>query len=254
MTDMLRTNWTAKFNLRSVSRAAIGGVLGAALLAAGNPAHAGDDLEQALDAPTKMFDRVLEGLGLRKDGEAMINYQERAPLVIPPSRALPPPERSDAVIANNPAWPKDPDVQQRKAEAEKQKKNTLTASEQSLHDSYPLRPAEMTPGPKPRAARRSPPPDTSQASGYGYGDKLSSTQLGFKGNLFDIMFGKDKNKDGGDVANFTKEPPRTALTEPPPGYQTPSPEQPYGVGKDLPPPAPTSRDYVTNHPAGEGRY
>ena len=34
----------------------------------------------------------MEGIGLRKDGEA-INYQERAPLVIPPGRALPPPEK-----------------------------------------------------------------------------------------------------------------------------------------------------------------
>ena len=52
----------------------------------------------------------MEGLGLKRDGEANINYQERAPLVIPPSRNLPPPERTDAAIANNPAWPKDPDV------------------------------------------------------------------------------------------------------------------------------------------------
>ena len=66
---------------------------------------------------TKIFRGILEGLGLRKDGEA-INYQERAPLVIPPSRALPPPEKADAALANNPAWPKDPDVARRKIEAE----------------------------------------------------------------------------------------------------------------------------------------
>ena len=41
------------------------------------------------------------------------------------------------------------------------------------------------------------------------------------------MFG---SKDD-EVGNFTQEPPRTALTEPPQGYQTPSPEQPYGVNK-----------------------
>jgi hypothetical protein len=247
---MLRTSWAAKFDLQTVSRAAIAGVLGVALLAAGTPASAGDDLEQVLDAPTKVFRGVLEGLGLRKDGEARINYEERAPLVIPPSRALPPPERSDAVIANNPAWPKDPDVQQRKAEAEQEKKNTLTAGEQILHDESVLSPAEMTPGPKPRTVRRSPPPDNSQSSGYGYGEKMSPKQLGFTGNLWGMMFGKDKNKDREDVANFTKEPPRTALTEPPPGYQTPSPEQPYGVGKEKPV-APKSSDYYTNNPVGQ---
>ena len=31
---------------------------------------------------------------------------------------------------------------------------------------------------------------------------------------------------------FTGEPPRASLTEPPRGYRTPSPAQPYGVGKD----------------------
>ena len=59
------------------------------------------------------------------------------------------------------------------------------------------------------------------------------------------MFGKHKKKDSDDVANFTGEPPRTALTDPPPGYQTPSPEQPYGVGKAKPV-APTSSDYMIN--------
>jgi len=31
---------------------------------------------------------------------------------------------------------------------------------------------------------------------------------------------------------FTGEPARTSLTEPPRGYRTPSPTQPYGVGRD----------------------
>jgi hypothetical protein len=247
---MLRTSWAAKFNLQTVSRAAIGGVIGAALLAAGTPARAGDDLEQVLDAPTKMFDRVLEGLGLRKDGEAMINYEERAPLVIPPSRTLPPPERSDAVIANNPAWPKDPDVQRRKAEVEQEKKNTLNTSDQMLLNSYQLSPADMTPGPKPRTVRRSRSPDSSSASGSDYTEKMSPKQLGFTGSLWGMMFGKKNNKDSDNVANFTREPPRTALTEPPPGYQTPSPEQPYGLGKEKPV-VPTSRDYMIDHPVGE---
>jgi hypothetical protein len=35
-----------------------------------------------------------------------------------------------------------------------------------------------------------------------------------------------------EIGTFTKEPPRQALTGPPVGYQTPSPEQPYGVSKE----------------------
>ena len=59
------------------------------------------------------------------------------------------------------------------------------------------------------------------------------------------MFGGGKDKD---VGSFTGEPPRTALTEPPPGYRTPSPEQPYGVGK-APPPKP--ENYYLTHGEGE---
>ena len=33
------------------------------------------------------------------------------------------------------------------------------------------------------------------------------------------------------TASFTGEPARASLTEPPPGYQTPSPNQPYGRSK-----------------------
>ena len=43
---------------------------------------------------------------------------------------------------------------------------------------------------------------------------------------------------------FTGEPPRTALTEPPAGYQTPSPDQPYGLGKEASKPKAT--DYLTD--------
>ncbi len=52
MTDMLRTDWAAKFSLRTFFRAAIGGLLGAMLLAAGTPARAGDD---SVPLDTKKF-------------------------------------------------------------------------------------------------------------------------------------------------------------------------------------------------------
>ncbi|MBO0756448.1 MAG: hypothetical protein J2P54_11340, partial [Bradyrhizobiaceae bacterium] len=35
-----------------------------------------------------------------------------------------------------------------------------------------------------------------------------------------------------ESATFTKEPPRETLTEPPAGYRTPAPNEPYGVNKD----------------------
>jgi len=95
-------------------RAALGMALSAAVLFGSAPARAAED-EPGFDE--KIVDSIMTGFGFKKDGAADINYQERAPLVIPPSRELRPPENVDAVTANNPAWPKDPDVVRRKKEA-----------------------------------------------------------------------------------------------------------------------------------------
>jgi hypothetical protein len=59
------------------------------------------------------------------------------------------------------------------------------------------------------------------------GQRLSADELGYRGGLFGSMFGGQQERS----ARFTGEPARTSLTEPPPGYQTPSPEQPYGQGR-----------------------
>jgi hypothetical protein len=211
----------ARLSTTFYTGAAMSLALGAALLASSLPARAAGEGESF---ESKIFRNVLEGIGLQKDPET-INYGERAPLVIPPSRALPPPEKSDAAVANNPAWPKDPDLARRKAEAARERNRNISAERE--HDQDRLRPEELTPGgsPKTQQARTN---DGYQSSPYGYSNPLSPSQLGSKGNFFGSLFGK-KNND--EVTNFTKEPPRTALTEPPPGYQTPSPDQPYGLSK-----------------------
>jgi hypothetical protein len=109
-----------------------------------------------------------------------------------------------------------------------------------------LRPDELAPGPKPRKPLRQSAGGSYESSPYGNGNPLPPDKLGSKGNVFSRMFGPDKDEN---VGSFTGEPPRAALTEPPQGYQTPSPEQPYGIGKTKPV-APTSADYLTNHPVG----
>jgi hypothetical protein len=240
MSDMLRTSLAAKFSLRTVSRAALGGVLGATLLATGTPARAADDVP----IDRKIFRGILEGIGLRQDGSAGITYEERAPLVIPPSRVLPPPEKSDAALAKNPAWPKDPDVARRKVEAKQERNRNI--SDEREHEQNPLRPDELTPGPRPKS-QQARTDDGYQSSPYGSSNPLSPSQLGSKGNFFGSLFGK-KNND--EVTNFTKEPPRTALTEPPPGYQTPSPDQPYGLSKATTAPKPTN--YLEEHGTVDG--
>jgi len=237
MTARRPTHLITKF----YASAALSLALGAAMLATSLPARAADD-EVSLDK--KVFRGILEGLGLRRDGEA-INYQERAPLVIPPSRALPPPEKSDAVVANNPAWPKDPDATRRKVEKEQARNRNI--SEEREREQNPLSADQLTPGGNPRTAPRQTNAEPNSASP---GDRITGAELNQKGTFFSNLFGGTNifGEKEDEVAKFTKEPPRAALTAPPPGYQTPSPDQPYGLSKatkTFKPTVPTPEDHGT---------
>lgn len=211
--------------------------LALAMVLTAAPARAEDD-EPSIDQ--KVMRGVMESLGLKRDGES-INYQERAPLVIPPGRDLPPPEQGDTAAAN-PAWPKDPDVQRRK-EAARLERNRNISDERELEQN-PMRPDQLTPGRKAGKSR-------SNGNGSGYdsyrsaqGDfqnPLSPSELGYKGGIWNSMFGGDKSDE---AVRFTGEPTRNSLTEPPPGYQTPSPDQPYGGAKAA---APKATDYYATH-------
>ncbi len=61
---------------------------------------------------TKFMRLNLTNLGLRQGNEPGIDYHERSPLVVPPTRDLP--NRNNPAAVSNPAWPKDPDVQAEK--------------------------------------------------------------------------------------------------------------------------------------------
>jgi hypothetical protein len=60
-------------------------------------------------------------------------------------------------------------------------------------------------------------------------ERSSWSDLGYKGGIFGNMFGR--RADDHPEA-FTGEAPRTSLIQPPSGYQTPSPTQPYALAKD----------------------
>ena len=226
-----------RLTTKVLASAALSLALGAAMLVTSLPARAEEDVP--LDK--KILRGILESIGLQRDGPAGIDYQERAPLVIPQARELPPPEKTDRALANNPAWPKDPDVTRRKAEIDMERNRHI--SDEREREQNPLREDQLTPGPGPKKQRGR--DDGYQASPYGSGNPLPSSQLGSKGSLFSKLFGK-KDEDTG---KFTGEPPRASLTEPPPGYRTPSPDQPYGLGKAAPA---KPKDYYTTHVEGEG--
>src|SRR5690242_9157614 len=77
--------------------------LAAMLVIAGGVGHALAQEDEDDELPdTKFLKSMLHGLGLKKDGDLKsgINYQERPPLVVPPTRDLPPPQTGDAARGN----------------------------------------------------------------------------------------------------------------------------------------------------------
>ena len=185
-----------------------------------------EDAEEEVPLDTKLFRQFMKDLGLQRDGSP-IDYRERAPLVVPPSRDLPPPRDEADVVAKTPAWPKDPDVARRKQEqaAEKAKlKGNLTPEEQARA----LRPDELD---KPGAGEKT----SADAKGAGKSVEDSSRALmpSDLGTKTEKIFGSiwsSFTPAKPEQAPFTGEPPREAMTAPPAGYQTPSPNYPYGVG------------------------
>jgi hypothetical protein len=185
-----------------------------------------EDAEEEVPLDTKLFRQFMKDLGLQRDGSP-IDYRERAPLVVPPSRDLPPPRDEADVVAKTPAWPKDPDVARRKQEqaAEKAKlKGNLTPEEQARA----LRPDELD---KPGLGEKK----SADAKGAGKSPEDSSRPLmpSDLGTKTEKMFGSiwsSFTPAKPEQAPFTGEPPREAMTAPPSGYQTPSPNYPYGIG------------------------
>jgi hypothetical protein len=213
-------------------------LLGVALIVTTLPARADDDLP----IDRKIFRGVMEGLGLRDSDKPDINYQERPPLVIPPSRNLPAPENATA-SANNPAWPVDVEVQRKKRQAAIDAKRNI--SDEREREQNPLRPDQLTPGGTPRGI----PTSSGVPNSATAGDRLNAQELNQKRSIWSSMFGKRDD----EVIKFTQEPKRTELTDPPPGYQTPSPDQPYGLSQQTTTYKPKATDYTETHGTIEGR-
>jgi hypothetical protein len=202
---------------RFIHTAAAVAVIG--VLFASVPAFADDDDEPVRDEG--VIGNLMKGLGAT-DGTGGINYRERSPLVVPRNLTLPPPEKRKPEAAN---WPKDPDVLERRAAREALKKRD---KEKENNPSEQIRPqAEPDLGQaRARTATVAPQPGVSEERRHlneGSGI-LSPSQLGVTSNLFGL-FGAKRN----DNVEFKGEPTRESLTQPPPGYQTPSSGQAYGI-------------------------
>lgn len=173
-----------------------------------------DDDTADLSFEQKLIHQFMTGLGAKSGRERGITYRERSPLVLPPQMTLPEPRKGGVALAPN--WPKDPDEQARKQAAELAKQPRLTPEEYGR----PLLPSELAKGRV--AASRNP----QAVDDRDPGRALLPSELGYRGGLFGSILTPQKQ----ETVTFTGEPRRGSLTAPPPGYQTPSPAYPYGIG------------------------
>jgi hypothetical protein len=211
----------------------------AALVLFSAPARAEDDDDGGPDI--QLFKSVLSAVGLRSDAPN-IDYRERSPLVIPSDTTKLRPPTAEEV--KNPNWPVDPDTKRRRELAAAKARSLRDTGNPQIDDSRVLTPNELNAG-RDRSKRN---------TGAGYtewtGKPMSPSELGSPG-LFNQLGSVFSSSDKEEVGKFTGEPPRTSLLDPPSGYQTPSPSQPYGVGKDKAG-GPKAADYVGTHGTIEG--
>jgi hypothetical protein len=171
-------------------------------------ARAGDN--DIMTRPNSIYDDMMQVIGLRDPG-AGINYSERSPLVIPPTRNLPPPV-ADAP-PNVAGWPEDPNG----ARAKAKNKQTWPIPDWAVTLGQPLPPNKLEVHGAPPPGNRGSSSTSAGLAGNGAPDKTSIFSL--------FSFNKSQ------YATFTGPPARHRLTDPPSSYLVPSPDQPYGIGQ-----------------------
>jgi hypothetical protein len=128
---------------------------------------------------------------------------------------LPPPQASG--VARNPNWPADPDSGRQAAKKHATNRQDFDPD----HFTDPLRLSEL----RGAAANRSVGDDDIT-------DNMRPSQLGSLGGFFGSLFGAGNSNNARQeqqVGALASERPRMRLVDPPAGYQTPSPSQPYGA-------------------------
>jgi len=158
------------------------------------------DADELKDRFIRAFsiDKIGEMTGLRKSEEekAGIEYRERSPLVVPKNRDLPPPETGvPAPKATN--WPRDPGTATATRKAKTSTSATVVTTQQ---------------------------PGTSELPDRGGGPLVDW-------GAFTMPWSKKK----AETVQFSGEPARESLTQPPAGYQTPSPDYAYGTNIEVQP-------------------
>src|SRR5215210_1635257 len=192
--------------------------LGVSLMMTAGAARAQDDEDDDKTFEEKVIEGIMAGIGGTNMENRGIDYRERSPLVVPPKLDLRPPEAAKTEI-KDPNWPKDPDEQRRNAAiAARKKENKVPREASRILTPSELNAVKTTPGARTNN-------DPVQPGTSFNNPILSPSQLGYTGG-FSGLFGGNKS----ETAPFKGEPSRESLTQPPRGYQTPSPNFAYGTG------------------------
>lgn len=202
----------------AVRRSALGLTVGISVLCVADASFAQERTENS-----SFIGSIMHGLGAVGPDDKGIDYRERSPLVVPPKLDLPPPENAQAGLGPN--WPKDPDEIERKKRAKAAANGGHSPDEDAKRLSFD----ELNKGRLPRGRRSA--TSTSQSPEEA-GRPLSPSELGYGAKSVFSSLGLGIGRKEEETAKFVAEPPRTTLTEPPVGYQTPSPKQRYGVNTD----------------------
>ncbi|MGB6589570.1 MAG: hypothetical protein WBE93_26850 [Pseudolabrys sp.] len=213
------SGWMARNSSQATTRALRLAIvaLGVGLVMMAGAAKAQDDDEDDKTFEEKIIEGIMTGIGGTNMENRGIEYRERSPLVVPPRLDLPPPETVKGEIKDA-NWPKDPDEARRKAAIAARKK----AKPDPIQAGRALSPSELDVGRTAAPARTNNDP---LQPGVSTNPTLSPSQLGYAGG-FRGLFGGNKV----ETAPFKGEPTRETLTQPPAGYQTPSPNFAYGTG------------------------
>jgi hypothetical protein len=167
------------------------------------------------------FRELMEDIGIQKRKQEKMDFNERAPLALPPTLdALPPPEDGGALAKVNPQWPRDPDALKEQAEADDKTPNYMKGKYQE-HPAQDIYKTVME-----EKGR------THTASSKDYDTAFDrSNPVMTPDELREVRDNKAKAAaEAGPVVMV--EPERRRLTDPPPGYRVPSPAQPYGPGEE----------------------
>jgi hypothetical protein len=234
----------------------------AVTFAAMQPSLAEDDDDDGPSGLQKLFGSI----GLLSLPGPQIDYQERPPLVVPPVTTyvqpqvpqnspaaqsnpwdfnnprqahLPPPDSAPPAAPSlvlpqpvepytartrNPDFPLDPEVKAAQKRKKNSKKVFSRAEDDPFYSGKSLTRNEMTPAGPVQRGKADPNnnPDGKATSG------VQELNVPLVTNVF-RNFGREKEPP----VEFTGEPERQSLTQPPSGYLTPSKNAPYGVvGKD----------------------